>query len=582
MSNLENRGEVFETDVLIVGGGVSGLWAANRAKAFVENVLIVDKGPPMGLAGEGYFAGGGMQAVPPGEDIDEYVKDIIYLGDGFYEQDLLEKVFRQSWERIEDFQRMGVIFRKDGNGQLTYIPQRGLKHNACYLAEPYGGGGQNMMSGLAREAERLGVKYMSRIYIADLLKHGDTVVGAVGFNTRNGKYFIFKAKSVVLAAGGCSFRGGYEDTHMSYGEGIDLAFKAGAELKNLEFVKIWVIPKKFRWEGVTYLLPLGAKFVNEKGEPFMERYSPVLKSNCDYNFLARAMAMEARAGRGPFYLDCSAMKPEDKEAMTPKTGWTKLLYEGLLEDGIRPFEERQEWTVTPWTNHVVHSDLEMRTIVPGLFAGGVLRNIDPGIYFGGWSLCKAAAFGRWAGESAAIYAKSKSGIPVRVDEGEITAQKMEVYAPLGKIGTDPEVVLTELQKTLFPVLILKSAANLRSALSKVEKIRDEVLPRMGASDLHHLAKLKGVRSMTLVAELVLRASLMRKETRASHYREDFPVRDDKNWLKWIIVNQQNGQATFRLEPFPLDKYRHKTRRYYSDNFTFPKKAINNSSPITKE
>ena len=570
MAELEKLGNVFETDVLIIGGGMSGLWAANRAKDFVEDVLIVDKGPAMGLAGAGYFSGGGIQALPPGEDVDDYVKDVIYLGDGLYEQDLLEKVFRQSWERIEDFQRMGVEFIKEKNGKLKYIPQRGLKHNACYLAEPFGSGGQNMMSGLAGEAERLGVKYLSRVFITDLLKRDGAVVGAVGFNTRSGKFHVFKAKAVVLAAGGCSFRGGYEDTHMAYGEGIELAFRAGAELKNLEFVTIWIIPKNFRWEGVTYLLPLGAEFVNEKGKHFMDRYSPVLKSNCDYNYLARAMAIEAREGRGPFYLDCSAMAPEDKEMMIPKAGWTELLYNSLLEAGIRPFEERQEWTATPWTNHMVHSDLEMRTIVPGLFIAGVLRNIDPGIYFGGWSICKTAAFGRWAGESAASYAKSKSSVPVRVDEGEVIARKGDIYAPLGKTGIDPEEALTELQRAIFPVFILKNESNLKGALSKVESIRDDLLPKMGASDLHHLAKLKGVRSMTLVAELILRASLMRTETRASHYREDYPNRDDKNWLKWIMVSQQEGQLNFRLEPLPLDKYQHKTWRCYSDNFKIPK------------
>lgn len=570
MAKLGKLGKVFETDVLIIGGGMSGLWAANRAKEFVGNVLIVDKGPSMGLAGAGYFSGGGMQALPPGEDVDEYVKDIIYLGDGLYEQDLLEKVFRQSWDRIEDFQRMGVEFIKGKDGKLRYIPQRGLKHNACYLAEPFGSGGRNMMSGLAREAERLGVKYLSRVFITDLLKRDDTVVGAVGFNTRNGEFHIFKTKAVVLAAGGCSFRGGYEDTHMAYGEGIGLAFRAGAELKNLEFVTIWIIPKNFRWEGVTYLLPLGAEFVNEKGEHFMDRYSPVLKSNCDYNYLARAMAIEAREGRGPFYLDCSSMTPEDKEMMIPKAGWTELLYKSLLEAGIRPFEERQEWTATPWTNHMVHSDLEMRTIVPGLFIAGVLRNIDPGIYFGGWSICKTAAFGRWAGESAASYAKSKSSVPVQVDESEVMARKRDIYAPLGKIGIDPEEALTELQKAIFPVFILKNESNLKRALFKVESIRDELLPQMGASDLHHLAKLKGVWSMTLVAELILRASLMRTETRASHYSEDYPNRDDKNWLKWIMVSQQDGHLNFRLEPLPLDKYKHKTWRCYSDNFKFPK------------
>lgn len=569
MVTLEELGEIIETDILIIGGGLSGLWAASRARDFVDNVLIVDKGSPIGLAGEGYFSGGGMQALPPGDNADDYVKDILYLGDGLFEQDLVEKILLQSWDRVRDFMRMGVEFIKHKDGTLRYIPQRGLAHNACYLAEPMGAGGKDMMAGLAKEATKRGVKYLNRIFITDLIQQNGIAVGAIGFNVRSGKFYIFKAKAVILATGGCAFRGGYEDTHMCWGEGIEMAFKAGAELKNAEFVTIWMIPKKFRWEGVTYLLPLGAKFVNEKGEEFMERYSPRLKSNCDYNYLARAMAFEAREGRGPFYLDCSGMKTEDKKIMEPAAGWTGLQYQKLLKAGIKPFGERQEWTATMWSNHYVHSDLEMRTKVPGLFVAGVLRNIDPGIYFGGWSICKTAATGRWAAESAGEYAKSIK-VPGKMDASQVAKLKEDVYTPLNKAGIDPEEVLLTIQKTLFPNIMLKNEAGLKTTLLKIEAMRDELLPQMAAKDFHRLAKLRGMRSMMLAAELILRASLLRTETRASHYREDYPDRDDKNWLKWIVLSQKDGKINFRFEPLPLDKYKHKTWSCYGDNFKFPK------------
>jgi succinate dehydrogenase / fumarate reductase, flavoprotein subunit len=569
MTTLESLGEVIETDVLIVGGGLSGLWAANRARDFMENVLVVDKAAPLGLAGQGYFSGGGIQALPPGHNIDDYLKDIIYLGDGLFEQDILTSILSQSYERIQDYQRMGVEFIKEVDGRLRYMPQRGLMHNACYLAAPMGSGGRDMMTGLAAEAKKRGVKYLGRTFITDLIQQQDgTVAGAVGFNTRTGQFLIFKTNAVILATGGCSFRGGYEDTHMCWGEGTALAFKAGADLKNLEFTTIWMIPKKFRWEGVTYLLPLGAKFVNEKSEEFMERYAPGLRSNCDYNYLARAMAFEAREGRGPFYLDCSAMKPEDKEVMTPVAGWTGVQYKQLLQAGIRPFDERQEWTATPWSCHHVHSDLGMRTSVPGLFVAGVMRNIDPGIYFGGWSLCKTAATGRWAAESAASYVKTK--VHPEIKAAEVAELKRAAMTPLNRKGIDPEKVLHELQKTFFPNIILKIESDLQKTLQKVEVLRDELLPQMGASDLHHLVKLVGMRSMVLIAELILRASLMRTESRASHFREDYPGRDDKNWLKWIVVNQKNGKLDFHFEHLPLEKYSHKTWQCYGDNFKFPK------------
>jgi len=354
---------------------------------------------------------------------------------------------------------------------------------------------------------------------------------------------------------------------MCAGEGIELAYNSGAELFNLEFVTMWIMPVKFRWEGVTFLLPMGAVFVNGQGESFMEKYSPVFKSNCDYNYIARAMAMEAKQGRYPFYLDCSGMSPENKKLMTPAEGWTELMYQQLLEAGIRPFEEKQEWTATPWTNSFVHSDHEMRTGVPGLFVAGVLRNVDPGIYFGGWSICKTAAFGRWAGESAGKHVRAGAK-PGSMDAALIKDLKKQVYAPLEKPGADPEEILLKLQSAIFPAFVLKNEAGLKHALHEVEVIRDEDLPRLGAPDLHRLAKSRGIRSMTLVAELILRASLMRTESRASHFREDYPERDDSNWLKWIFACQKNGRPEFRFEPVPLSGYKHKTWDCYSDNFRF--------------
>lgn len=567
---LDRLGNVVETGVLVVGGGISGLWAANRAREFAGDVLIVEKGPQIGFAGQAYFSGGGIEAVPPGANPEDHVKDAMYLADGLYEQDLLEKIFSQSWDRIEDFQRMGVRFIKNPDGSLRNIPQRGLKHLLCYLGEPFGCGGEDMMRALTGEAKRLGVRYMHRVYISDLLMSGDKVAGAVGFDTRSGEFYIFKAGAVVLTTGTCSMKGHYEDIVMSCGEGADLAYRAGARLKNMEFGTIWVIPRHFRWEGITYMLPLGAEFVDAKGKPFADNYSPTMRSNIDYNYLVRFMALEARKGNGPFFLDCSRMTPENKKLMEPHGGWTELQYKKLLEAGIRPFEERQEWCPGVWSiAGGVHSDLDMRTDVPGLFVAGKTRNIDPGIYFGGWSLCVAAATGRWAGQGAAEFAGDNSG--GAIDLQEVKIHKKNLFSALENGGVDPDQVLLEVQKAVFPyeAIILKSEDRLRKALDRVEEINNELAPRMGARNVRQLMRLREARSIARMAELFLQASILRKETRASHYREDYPSRDDRNWLKWLMISNRDGKTVFQFEPLPLDRYKFKIDRFYMDNFKMP-------------
>ncbi len=571
MAKLETLGRVLETDILVIGGGPAGLWAANRAAELGERVLIVDKGP-VKWGGQASMSGGGVTAVITEEDVDKFVEELVYYYDGLCEQDLIEGILRQSLYRLEDMQRLGYEFHTEPDGKLKGIPQRGLAHITCYIGKPFGEGGRNLMGVLFKESMRLGVKHLGRIMVTDLLKRDGVVIGAVGFNTISGEFHTFKAGAIVLTTGLGGWKTSY-GKNTATGEGMSMALRAGTELKNYEFMKVWNVPRRFGWEGQTWLLPLGARFINAKDEPFMEKYSPVLGANTDPHYIVRAMAVEAREGRGPFYIDCSLMKPEDRELMRPKGGWMKLNDAKLKEIGMDFFEQKLEWM--PQASEPlggVIADIKGRTAVPGLYAAGTARNIETGLYIGGWHLGTTAVTGYIAGDSAAEYTKSHKPLPI--DKAEVEALRSQLYAPLGKAGISPKEVLTEVQEAFFPydVTILKNEASLKKAINKIETIKDELLPLMGARDAHYLMKLVEVRGVTQITELFLRASLMRVESRAGHYREDYPNRDDRNWLKWIIISQKNGKLNFRTEPVPVERYKFKLTRYYMDNFEFPKQA----------
>lgn len=569
MAKLENLGRIIETDVLVIGGGMAGLWAANRAKEFANRITVVDKGP-RDWGGIGSASGGGFVTVLPGENVDDFVKDLVYYYDGLCQQDLIGEILKRSLDRLRDYQRLGVEFFTEPDGTLKGIPQRGLDHVKCCLVKPFGRGGKSMVAALLSEARRLGVQRLGRILVTDLVKHNGTVAGAVGFNILNGEFYIFKTSTVVLATGHGAWKTQYFHNTCT-GEGTDMALRAGAELSNFEFARVWNVPKLFAWEGQTYLLPLGARFINAKGDPFMDKYSPVLGANTDPHYVCRAMAIEAREGRGPFYLDCSPMKPEDRELMKPKDAWMALNYSKLLDMGMNFFEDKLEWM--PQLSYIVGgvtADIEGRTLVPGLFVAGRARTTDPSVYSGGLSLCLTAVTGHMTGESAGKYAASCQ--PLQMDEGEVEALRSQLYAPLGRIGIPPKEVIRDLQETIFPadVCILKNEVSLNKALARVESIRDELLPQMGAIDSHYLMKMIEVRGMILLTELFLRASLMRTESRAGHYREDYSNYDDTNWLSWIIISRDGEKLSLRTEPVPFDRYKFKPTRYYSDNFTFPK------------
>lgn len=572
MAKLETLGEVLSTDVLVIGGGPSGLWAAKKAAEMGAKVILVDKaGQDSG--GKCYLSSGGMIAPQRGENIDNFVKEMVYFGDGLYEQDVLEEVFKAQTERMEDYERMGMKFMRDKGGKLIGNPQRGLDFIKCYIGAPFGYGGEAMVSCLINEMERLGVRRLGRVLISELLQNSTgAIVGALGFDCRSGGFYTLKAKAVVLALGGSGFKTSY-GSNTDSGLGHQMALDTGAKLRNMEFGAVWNVPRLFSWEGQTWLLPLGARFLDNQGRPFLDKYSPKLKYKIDCNFIMRALAMEARKGNGPFNFDPSPLKPEDVKLMTPEAGWTKLNHEKLLAKGINFFKDQTEWepaaagASTPRGG--IATELKGSAGVPGLYACGAIRNLDPGVYMGGWSLGTCPVLGYWAGESAANYISSVE--EPQLNEVEVLERYKKMYAPMGKTGIDPEEMLKTFQSIIFKddVWLLKSESSLKRTLNALENLKEK-LPLMVSKDFHYLKYLREVKSLFLVAELFVRSSLARTESRSTHYREDFPKRDDSSWMKWIMISKDKEKFKLETKQVPLEKYKFKPTRFYSDNFVNPK------------
>lgn len=564
----------FKADVLIVGGGFSGLWAAIGARRFVENVMIVDKGP-RGWGGLGTMSGGDFQCVVRGQtNVEDALKDVVYYHDGLCDQEMIENILTQSYERFEHYERLGHLFLRDENGKLKGIPQRGLKNMRMLLHRPYGAGGPSMAAALLKEADRLGVRRIGRMCVTDVVKDESTgcVVGAVGYHTQSGYTCAFEASAVVLATG----TGGWKPSYLmssSTGQGTYLGFRAGAATSHNEFMHVWNVPVMFGWEGQTGLLPLGARFLNAKGEDFMEKYySPVLGSNTDFAYNCRGMAFEAREGRAPIYFDTTPMTPEDADIMRPVGGWALVNFNRLQSDeGLKFFGEKTQWMPqVMWHSGGVVTDLGYQTRVEGLFAACRTRAIDPGVYMGGWALCTTAVTGYIAGGGAGELAKGKGRSRFNMDGARVACQ--EAMAPLGKEGLSPKDIMRELQEIVYPadVCLIKSEASLNRALERTEYVKQELAPRAAADDPRQLAKLHESLAMLLCTELFVRSSLMRRESRAGHYREDYPVRDNENWLQWIYAEKDSsGETSLYPVPVPIERYKIKPHRYYMDNFTFP-------------
>lgn len=560
--------EIITTDILIIGGGSSGLWTAKGAKERNSDtdVLIVDKSF-RDWGGLMHLSGGDLEVCLGSDSAADWVKDFTYYWDGLCEQDAMEQIWQQSAEIFEEYQRLGCTYLKDDRGEYRSVPQRSLDHVRLYPVAVKGTGGPNARACMVREMERLGVRRMGRTEITELLVENGRAVGAVGFDYITGQPLIFRAKAVVIAAGIASWKPSYNQ-NTACGEGPCLAFRAGATLRNFEFLHIWNVPRDFEWEGQTVLMPLGAKFVNNQGEVFMNRYSPILGPNTDPHYITRGMALETLAGRGPITLDLSAIAEKDHPIVKPKAGRHLLHYDKLIDEGIDFFGDKFEWiTQVQLSNGAVETDIDGKTAVEGLYCAGRCRSLDPGVYMGGFALMTTAITGRMSGRAAAEFV---SGCDLAAVDTAYAAKSLErTFAPLGKEGVAPIEVLEELQKIITPydVSILKTGEALRKAQQQLAALREEKLSRLAAADPHYLLKLEEVKAIADVTEYYLTAALFREDSRAGHFRADFPHRSD-DWLCWVVLENENGRAVAKKRPVPVERYPYPVERFYADNFTF--------------
>ncbi|MCJ7593257.1 MAG: FAD-binding protein, partial [Desulfobacterales bacterium] len=346
------------------------------------------------------------------------------------------------------------------------------------------------------------------------------------------------------------------------GESIGMAYRAGAKLGRFETgERLHTTATRFDTQGLIMFVALGGRFVNAQGEPFMEAYDPKLKDFASMSSVAAASAMEVRGGRGPIYLDMTRLGPGDIQKMRTVIPNVAVILEraGVL-DGER-IAGRIEWAPALYLSigtgggAVVNTRCE--TSLPGLYACGDAMSRPP--HFA--ALPGASISGARAGTFASQYAK-ETGEPKMSREQAVHLKEI-TFAPLARgEGLDPEHVILGLHETLIPyeVTVISRGDRMEKAIKEIERMRDEEVPLMYASDPHQLRVVNETRNMVLSAELYLKSRLLREESREGCLREDFPYTDNVDWLRWTMIKQEDGKTQLWTEEIPVDKYKFKPRR----------------------
>ena len=569
MSTLDRLGTVRETDVLIIGGGIAGLAAAitTKEKSPETRVLVVDKNFS-GWAGQANKGAGMFMFLGPDDPVDRFL-DYHTRNIGMFLEDqvLLGEFAAESLATIEKLDSWCHTFCRNADGSLatdTFKPGLPWRLAAAEL---------DTQMKAQRHAKRLGVEFLEKTAVVDVLKEGDRAAGAIGFSMLDGSCRLFRSKAVILATGGQSYRI-LSMWSGARGDGIAAAYRAGAQMRNAEFGSFMQLVNKRSKEPL-----LGAEdaLYNAKGE-FLSTWRREFEPDVD-SIAGAVWYREMMAGNGPVFTHNDENwllqhttkhtekgghgddAPELWNRPKAEAFWGRFLSKTAQADGRGAVSEVFPGVLGELSP--VKVDHRMATSVPGLYAVGNTATsgcamagavpASPGRVRG-----KALTSSTWMGIRAAAaaveYAQQVAvGEP---DADAAAAFKSQIFAPFGRAsGLKAIELVREVQAAVAPVgySIYKKKERLEEALSLALQAHERI-PELMAEDPHQLAAANEARAMVLCAEMFYRASLARTESRGWHLREDFPERDDSRWLKWILLQDKDGKMLVSTEDVPVHDY----------------------------
>jgi succinate dehydrogenase / fumarate reductase, flavoprotein subunit len=583
----------FSYDVLVIGAGGAGLRAAIEAAGAGVSVGLICKS----LLGKAHtvMAEGGMAAAMANVDDRDNWKvhfaDTMRGGQYVNNWRMAEIHAKEAPDRVRELEAWGAVFDRTPDGKILQRNFGG--HRYPRLAHVGDRTGLELIRTLQDHTVYLGVTVHMEHTVIELLMDGGRAAGALAYDRERGRFHVFSAKAVILATGGVgrAFRitsNSWEGT----GDGHGLAYRAGAELIDMEFVQFhptgMVWPPSVKGILVTEgVRGEGGVLKNSKGERFMfgdipDNYKPQTAADAEEGWrytqgdksarrppelltrdhVARCIMREVKAGRGSphggVYLDIAWIK--EKIANAPEHIKRKLpsMYHQFKE--LADLDITQEpMEVGPTTHYImggirVDADTQESTI-PGLFAAGeCAAGINGANRLGGNSLSDLIVFGKRAGEYAAAQAKTQAA--PKIDDGAIDAAMKKSLEPFdrGSSAENPYKVQSDLQDTMQDLVgIVRVEAEMQEALTRLAALnrRAEASGVEGHREYHagwHTCL--DLRNLLAVSEAITRSAIERRESRGGHFREDFPDKDP-SFATFNIAVKREGDGAMRVSRIPL-------------------------------
>ncbi|MBD8059741.1 succinate dehydrogenase flavoprotein subunit [Cellulomonas sp. JH27-2] len=567
--------QTHQYDVVIVGAGGAGMRAALESSTRVRTAVISKLYPTRSHTGA---AQGGMCAALANVEEDNWewhTFDTVKGGDYLVDQDAAEVMAKEAIDAVLDLEKMGLPFNRTPEGRIDQRRFGGHTRNhgeaavrrSCYAADRTG---HMILQTLYQQCVKNEVEFYNEFYVLDLLVDHDlaaghvpegeevTVSGVVAYELATGEIHIFRAKSVVLATGGAGkiFKT-TSNAHTLTGDGMALAYRRGIPLEDMEFFQFH--PTGLAGLGILLSEAArgeGAILRNSEGERFMERYAPTIKDLAPRDIVARSMANEVREGRGAgpnkdyVLLDLTHLEPAHIDAKLPDITEFARTYLG-----VEPYTEPVP--VYPTAHYAmggVPTNIEgevlrnQTDVIRGLYAAGEVAcvSVHGSNRLGTNSLLDINVFGKRAGISAAGYAAGADFIELPENPAA------DVEAGLETIRTRPDGErVADIRKALQETMdanaqVFRTKDSLTQALDDIKDLakRYRAVSVQDKSRTFNTDLLEAVELGFLldIAETVVVGALNREESRGGHFREDFPDRDDANFMHHTMAYRRPLQA----------------------------------------
>ena len=591
-------------DVIVIGAGGAGLMAALYASKTANTAVISKLYPTRSHTGT---AQGGVGAALGNEEEDHWewhtfdsVKGSDYLGD----QDAIEFMCHEAVQAVYELEHYGLPFSRTAEGKIAQRPFGGHTNNvtgkpvrrACYAADRTG---HMILQTLYQQCLKNNVNFFDEFQVVDLLVVNGAAAGVVAIELGTSELHVFHAKSVILATGGHGRVWDITSNAYAYtGDGIAITMRHGVPMEDMEFFQFHptglyklgiLITEGVRGEG--------GVLINGKGERFMERYAPRVKDLASRDVISRAMYLEIKAGNGIngqnyLYLDVrpetvnkyAALDGRKRPDGSPYTMTGEEIIAKLpdIVDFARTYlgvdPVAQPMPVQP-TAHYTMGGIptnkfgevvidENNTVMPGLYAAGEVAcvSVHGANRLGTNSLLDLIVFGKHSGLRAAEFANGADFQPLPVDPTEFT--RAQIDAIRNAQGNEKILEVSSKMKTIMMdcVGMFRTGEGMQSALETVRELRERYkhipLHDQGKIFNTELVNIWELGNLLEIAELVTVCALARTESRGAHARDDYPKRDDVNWLKhtlsWV---KPDGQIELGYKPVVITKYQPKERVY---------------------